>query len=128
MGVRLYPNTKNPANLEKLAGVNPGTYEALMALKKDCGVDDPDNPPKDYRETESRYETFFNRMTAPGWGTHNVYELHGFLLYGWGKFSDRSGIAPGYAGSLDDRELIQRLFVENGIFADLDLCEGVHWS
>ena len=33
MGTRLYPNTTNPATLEKLAGVPAGTYKIYQALE-----------------------------------------------------------------------------------------------
>jgi len=77
MGVRLYPQTKDAATLERLAGVPEGTMRLLnlheemvkvyMAAQSDDGED-------------VGYDIYCLIKDTP------VQKLEEFLLFGWGKF------------------------------------------
>jgi hypothetical protein len=71
MGVRLYPDTNVPEELERLAGVTAGTYLKLQELEA--------LRPKQYgEELDNWYDKFF----ASG---KEIVHLSNFLTYGWGK-------------------------------------------
>jgi hypothetical protein len=124
MGVRLYPNTKNPRNLEILAKVPEGTHEKLAALRVKYKVDDPNC---NFIDMERRYEAFHSEVYAVG--NEHLDDLEHFLLFGWGKFDLPYGVQlDGLAGTFDDVETIKRVFLVNDINADPALCEGLHYS
>lgn len=122
MGVRLYPNTRKPESLERLAGVAPGTHARLLAVQarhkdeREAAGAAWDGYYDDYRQWQEIHDD-------PDLGA-----LEDFLTFGWGKFHG-GVIAPGYAGQLMPSQAvyIRRLFQDNGITADVALCEGVHW-
>ena len=120
MGTRLYPNTRKPESLEKLAGVAPGTHGRLTAVLA-RHKNELEAAPREERGDKG-YAQWLEIHSDPDLGT-----LDEFLTYGWGKFSGGT-IAPGYAGQMMPSQavLIRRLFQNNGITADVTLCEGVH--
>jgi hypothetical protein len=121
MGIRLYPNTKNPVALERIVGVPAGTAARLAEMEKRHAEEREGNT-----DPELGYRQYCEKDGAIG-------EFDTFLTFGWGKFFDPLGVAPGYSGSLSDPEKIASLFGANGITptTELDeyiaLCEGVHW-
>lgn len=119
MGIRLYPNTTDPRKLEVLSQVSEGTYEKLMALEAKYNFG---NPSGDFFTYQTRMEQFHEEVSA----NNDLNNLHGFLLFGWGKFNG-FGIAKDCSGSLQDRQQCETLLKQNDIQADVDLCEGLHW-
>lgn len=118
MGVRLYPNTKNVASLEVLAGVPAGTAARLEEMEARHKKELAANPDNHY---DLGYKHYCERHNDPHIGTYSD-----FLIFGWGKFRPIPE-TPGYAGSLSNVTAIEELFYINGIEADPMLCEGVHW-
>ena len=61
MGVRLYPRTRNPESLERLAGAASGTHLRLELLRQEYGVDDPN---RDFWSMQDAYEAFQTAVHA----------------------------------------------------------------
>ncbi len=122
MGIRLYPNTKNVANLEILAGVPAGTAQKLTEIEAR-------HPNRHGVNNWSAVEAFYDELYLKENSDVNAYQH--FLLNGWGKF-DHCGIVDSFdvecCGSENDAQKIRMLFALNGINADVSLCEGISWS
>jgi hypothetical protein len=126
MGTRLYPITKNPQVIEKLAGVNPGTYEAL-----DIFTRNPENE-YTYDTTEEEYEDLCSRKPA-GWRA-----LEQFQTWGWNKFNGAAlGVLKRWgldreAGSTKNPIVVRALVTSMGIDLEgkgvkLEDLEGLVW-
>ena len=120
MGVRIYPNTINRVNLEKLAGVPAGTMDRLEAFQARHEAEKAGLPHAERYELEYRQWQEINADPSLG-------DMEAFLIYGWGKFAHVPGLSHGYAGSLDSVSQARILLQSNGINADAELTEGVHW-
>lgn len=128
MGTRLYPRTRNVESLEKLAGVPAGTAARLdaMKLRHDKELEGLDRA--------QRYEKEYAQYCERNDDKH-VGDYDAFLTFGWGKFEDPCGVAPGYSGRLEDPAKVTQLFRANGIgpltkegmAQFVALCEGVFW-
>lgn len=109
MGTRLYPITKNPRKIEKLAGVPAGTWEA-------------------YRELEKRFpneDEFYAALYEPR--NENVLRLQSFDLNGWGKIVayDRMG----YSGKTKSFQEAREIAILHGLTTkEVRLSNGFHWS
>jgi hypothetical protein len=122
MGVRLYPITRNVANLEKLCGVPEGTHARLEALKVKHGTE---TPGLTFWEREGRYEALWNEVNADP----HTATLDHFITFGWGKFGDMHDITGGTCGGSEtDPVRATMLLRSNGLHPDLALCEGVCWG
>jgi hypothetical protein len=124
MGVRLYPNTQTPASLELICGVEPGTMERLNAmLARHKAELEAAKPEEKY---DLGYKQYCERQDD-----QDIGRLDHFLTFGWGKFND-CGVALDCAGHIDNtpenQAAITLLFDTNGITADPEMCEGVHWG
>ncbi len=121
MATRLYPNTKNPAILEKLAGVPAGTAARLEAIQK-------------RQEEEMAGKDFFERNEI---GFRHFQEMHEtpegdlstFLTFGWGRVD--MGACPDYSGSNDDEVGVAQILRRHPVQLPADVTvaelEGVHW-
>lgn len=123
MGIRLYPNTKNVRNLEILAGVPEGTHAKLKEIEDRIDV----SGAVDFRDSQKREEALYKELYAPGNGDINT--LHGFLLFGWGRFTVPADVEAKdpIGGSFNDEATAKRVLVANGIFADFKVYEGLHY-
>jgi len=90
MGTRLYPCTKDPANLEKLCNVESGSYQRLRMLEEmtanfrtlqyEMFHEDCECWIKSEHDQEFDYELW--RICDDN---EDLSRLNGFLLSGWGK-------------------------------------------
>ena len=80
MGTRLYPCTKNPANLGKLCNVERGSYHRLRMLEEMTA----DYKTK-YSERLERDQEFDYELWKICDGNADLSRLSGFLMSGWGK-------------------------------------------
>jgi len=132
MGVRLYPNTKDAAKLEKLAGVPRGTMAQLEILKEAEQLYRAAHPEVD--EGEVGYSFY---CIAKG---SDVAQLDNFLSEGWSKFqsSDLLSGEDVYCGAAPVGKLAcQLLLRSSGAMPHWDQldaldiiveAEGVHWG
>ena len=124
MGTRLYPAKCSDSDLEKLAGVLPGTagyYQILMNVL-DCA----------YEKMEiDEVDLAFHCAVKDG----PIGKYRDFLLFGWGKF-DLSLIPEDESvGSTKDPELCLRLLLSASVdltydesLEVLEICkEGLIW-
>jgi hypothetical protein len=116
MGCRLYPNTINAAKLEKLAFVPEGTMRRLEEMAKRHAEERVNAA--NWSEYDGGYRQWKERDEDGSIG-----DLDAFLTFGWGKFDGGNGEC---GGTLKGAEA-QALLDLNGIRADADYCEGVHW-
>jgi hypothetical protein len=132
MGVRLYPNTKDAAKLEKLAGVARGTMAQLEILQEAERLYRAAHPEADEHEVGYSFYCIAQRS--------DVAKLDNFLSEGWGKFQS-AGLLEGenvYSGNAPvGRLACQLLLSSNRAMPHWDqldaldivvLSEGVHWS
>ena len=132
MGVRLYPNTKDAAKLEKLAGVPEGTMAQLEILRESERLYCAAHPEVD--KDEVGYN-FFCISKGSDVGT-----LDDFLLQGWGKFQSTGLLEEeedSCVGSAPVGKLACQLLLNStGCMPHWDqldaldilvLSEGVHW-
>jgi hypothetical protein len=131
MGIRLYPNTKDAAVLEQLAGVPSGTMQQLDLWKEMQLL---------YRQKYGLgpYDDEGPEGVDVGYAFHcicsgsDIQKLQDFLLFGWGKF-DYPIPAHQECGSLPDcADAVMLLdtahsFSGNARHAVM-LAEGVHWG
>lgn len=142
MGTRLYPQTKDPSKLEKLAGVLPGTSR-LVPFKKEL----------EKSFLKMREGATFTDQNGDEWPVDAEYEFHSlfrnsdvdryetFLLFGWGKFDldlvptdqDQCG------GETTDRDRMLDMLLssawnsrprepeEPGVVQVIELSEGFYW-
>jgi len=132
MGVRLYPNTKDAAKLEKLAGVPRGTMAQLEILREAEQLYRAAHPEAD--EDEVGYSFY---CIAKG---SDVAQLDSFLSQGWGKFQSADLLSEEdvYFGSAPVGKLAcQLLLRSSGAMPHWDQldaldiiveAEGVHWG
>lgn len=122
MGCRLYPMTKNVANLETLAGVPEGTHARLDAVKAKYNTNDP---ALTFFARQDLYEKQWHEVNA----CPHMGQLDHFLTFGWGKFGDMHNITGGkYGGSETDLVRCTLLARSNGIEYDPAVCEGLCWG
>lgn len=130
MGIRLYPSTTNPENIEKLAAVPAGTAERLNRLIADCKLttEDKSEVGLTFRDIEDRYEGFYGKLHSKEYAAEA--SLDHFLTFGFGKFHGAGviDIHKDDCGRLTDKPSIQAVFDANGIAADVELCEGICWN
>lgn len=118
---RLYPYTRNPEVLERLAGVPAGTSQAADQLDRELEA---------ARFDDEAYEA---AERAAG---EAACALRGFRIFGWGRFrgwqaAEDAGHDP-VSGSTSDEDLVAALLRAQGVslpegvtLADL---EGVGWN
>lgn len=123
MGIRLYPSTKNPRNLEALCGVPEGTSELLTALEAKHNVAGA----TDFHDGQDRSDRLHTELFSSE--NEHLNTLHNFLLYGWSRFNMPDGmvIDDPYAGCFEDKATCLSILRHNGIPADVELCEGLHY-
>lgn len=140
MGTRLYPNTKDAAKLEKLAGVPEGTMRALQLWEEMQTVYWNHIGISKYDDDDKGYDMWTIAHNS------DVGTLEGFLLNGWGKF-DLSLIPLDEDGGEESRicgdangSLAVQLLMSSSAFEYMDCkdilkvfdlvveSEGVHWS
>ena len=80
MGTRLYPCTKDPANLEKLCDVERGSYQRLQMLEEMTA----DYKTK-YSERSEHDQEFDYELWKICNGNEDLSRLSAFLTFGWGK-------------------------------------------
>lgn len=132
MGVRLYPNTKDAAKLEKLAGVARGTMEQLKVFQEAERLYRAAHPEEDASEVGYNFYCITNGS--------DVAKLDNFLSGGWGKFLS-AGLLQGddaYLGNAPVGRLACQLLLNSEAckphWDQLDaldivvLSEGVHWG
>lgn len=131
MGVRLYPNTKDAAKLEKLAGVPQGTMAQLEILREAEQLYRAAHPEVDQQEVGYNFYCITKG---------DVATLDSFLTQGWGKFQG-AGLLPEedmYLGNAPvGRLACQLLLNSSGAMPHWDqldaldivvLAGGVHWG
>jgi hypothetical protein len=121
MGVRLYPNTQDPAALETLAGVPAGTHARLSAVEAEFAP--RLNAAPDFFARNAIYDEKYNRVNDDD----AMGDLDNFLTFGWGRFQHVAGLSDGCVGRLDAPADAQRLLDHNGIEVNAALAGGVHW-
>ena len=134
MGTRLYPNTENPAILEKLAGVPAGTYSSWNEFKLESAnnkkhLQELFDQGHDRNELCRMSDRFageqYDRMTE----NPDVSQLDRFILFGWGKIQFDGGCS----GEHTDAYNVDQVLFWQGIGSDdlngvtLEELEGVHW-
>lgn len=113
MGIRLYPLTKDPRNLEKLAHVPFGTYERWERLNAALDQDSGQGP-----EGEKALEAFFSDV--------EVHKLDRIVLSGFGRMKVDRGISGEERDPAKVRELL-KLQGWQGTEQEVELMEGVFW-
>jgi hypothetical protein len=136
MGVRLYPNTKNVANLEKLAGVPEGTAARFAELDTTFKVqkkviNDEFQLPTTTEERQGELRSQYLALEERQWNAVNededIGQYDALLTFGFGKFSNPFSNDPDdYAGHFEG-EQVAVVLKHNGINADAALCEGLHY-
>jgi hypothetical protein len=132
MGIRLYPNTKDAAALEQLAGVPKGTM-ALLQLWEEME--------KTYRASKGLgpYDDEDEHGNDIGYAMyclvkdHPVMDLQDFLLFGWGKFScpvpagheEETGCLP---SGPEAAALLRATRFEGNARETVELAGGVYWG
>lgn len=125
MSVRLYPKTKDPVKLEKLAGVPIGTYAKLEALE---AMEPNWNKPKSLADEEAWFDLLDE--------SEYMQALHMLKTFGFGRVRadlEGFGLDP-ICGSTDEAEMVKTLLIEQDLNLTSDiltiayLCEGVCWS
>lgn len=113
--IRLYPRTPDPARLERLVCVPPGTMAALRAIEAAHPLRDrPGHPDED---------AFYRALYASPKSTrHSVDDisdaelLRSFLTYGWGRAASGALVAMATGDAL------------TGACADPDQCFRALWA
>lgn len=134
MGTRLYPNTKNPATLEKLAGVPAGTFKLYQELEDErkqfkdelqSRFDQGHDRDELFRSNENFEEKMWNRKQE----NPDVSRLDHFIMYGWGKIQFEGGCS----GEHTDLYHVDQVLFWQGVGSDelngvtLEELEGVYW-
>lgn len=133
MTMNLYPMTKLPGALERLADVPKGTHERLMALREALLLVYPDETGGDVTgdpETKPSYLRHQALQRHP-----NEAKLDQFLAFGWGSVVfplALQGLAEASAelsgGSSTNLVECSMLFKAKGITGDdLWLAQGLYW-
>jgi len=115
MATRLYPTTTNAARLEQLAGVPAGTHARLAAFEAT-------RPQDGMVELDAWYDVLFSDVA--------LTDMHNFTVFGWGRLQcDVSQMNyDNVCGSTSNSDEMVRILVEQGVVANLDVCEGLCWS
>ena len=111
MAVRLYPHNQSPDLLERLAGVSPGTYQRLMAIRE--AYPQRNAPGLEGYEAAAQY---YAKIFADA----DVNALDNQLVYGWGRLTPHAlqvakRIGSACFGSIHDPRQVQRLLLAQGV-------------
>ena len=129
MGINVYPTTKNPAQLEKLAQVPEGTITSLREFeKRNPALIDPE------ANSDDRYDAY--RLLNEHQQQIRTLELHGLGKIPFGDLATILGTdheADVFSGFSDDLETIAQILgvLERRGYSvpDADMLgEGVSWS
>ena len=129
MGINVYPITKNPAQLERLAQVPGGTFQALREFeKRNPAIKNPE------ASSDERYKAYclLNEYQEQ----IRTLELHGFGKIPFGDLANILGTdnePDVFSGSTDEPETIAQILeaLERQGYSvpDADLlAEGICWS
>ena len=129
MGINVYPITKNPAQLERLAGVPGGTINALREFeKRNPAIVNPE------ADSDDRYEAYclLNKYQKQ----MRTLELHGLGKIDFGDLAtilDTDHEPDVFSGSTDEPETIAQILEalrgRGYSVPDVDLlAEGVCWG
>ena len=132
MGTRLYPNTKNPTILEKLAGVPADTHKLWLIIETDRVEhkqhlerlwEQGQHSRNDlWRINEDFSEKLYYRIKE----NPDVDQLDSFIMYGWGKIQFNGGCSGEHTDSYNvDQVLFWQGVDLNGV--TLEELEGVYW-
>ena len=140
MGVRLYPNTKNPTILEQIAGVPAGTYQRLQDIR---AKHEAEQQPIRDAYPEARGDQKFQlgcqlremkyRQNNEIWDDGDLRALDVYETFGFGKFKlpahIRAAGGDENSGTITDPDLVQELAKVNNLYlnCELSLLEGFRW-
>lgn len=129
MSSRIYPKTKNPENLARLAGVESKDsliYHTQIFIHKMSMLEVPD-----FRDRCDEYDKFLDKLEEE---YPMAYKYHRFMMNGFGGIRDNPYINEEY-GSESDPEKVKQILreqydsiSEERLEEICKLCEGIEWN